>query len=267
MSASSAGAAQLDAALRPLPWWPLDPLPAAFGPARPPGPEASNPGPGCAPAAAGPARAAQRDLQLLLLDRRDQRLGDQAAAQLEGLLTPEERVQRDRFRQSADRERFLLARAGLRRALGAWLGLDPAAVVLALGAHGKPGLAAPGPASPRFNVSHSGDLILLAFHPRWPVGVDVELLRPDLLWEPLARRLLPASQQAALALLPPQGQVAGFLAAWCRLEAQLKAQGVGLAGLERFRGEEGDGAGPPTPVWEVAVPPGYRAAVALELPA
>ena len=265
MSASRAGAAGLAAPLRPLPWCPLDPLPAAFGPLRPLGSDPINPVAESAPAAAvgGPPR----DLQLLLLDRRDRRLAGQAPAFLEALLTPEERSQRDRFRQSADRDRFLLARAGLRRALGAWLGLDPAGLVFALGAHGKPGRAASGPVSPSFNVSHSGDLILLGFHPRWPVGVDVERLRSDLAWEPLARRLLPAPQQVALALLPPELQAEGFLAAWCRLEARLKAQGVGLAGLERLRGEEGDPAGQPSPVWEVAVPSGYRAAVALALPA
>jgi hypothetical protein len=80
-----------------------------------------------APAAAAAAGAPPRDLQLLLLDRCDRRLGGQAPTLLEGWLSPEERRQRDRFRQSADRDRFLLARAGLRRALGAWLGLDPAA--------------------------------------------------------------------------------------------------------------------------------------------
>jgi 4'-phosphopantetheinyl transferase len=263
MSASRAAAAGLAAQLRPLPWCPLDPLPAAFGPPRPPGPEPSNPVAEPLPAAV--AGASSRDLQLLLLDRRDRRLGGLAPAFLEALLTPAERRQRDRFRQSADRDRFLLARAGLRRALGAWLGLDPAALVFALGAHGKPGLAAPGPASPSFNVSHSGDMILLGFHPRWPVGVDVERLRSDLAWEPLARRLLPAPQQAALAALPPELQAEAFLSAWCRLEARLKARGVGLAGLERRRGEEGDPAGQPSPVWEVAVPSGYRAAVALAL--
>jgi len=261
MSASRAGAGGLAAPLRPLAWCPLDPLPATFGPAPPPGAEAS-PWSASLPAAG----ASLRGLQLLLLDRRDRRLAGQALALLEGLLTPEERRQRDRFRQSDDRDRSLLARAGLRCALGAWLGLDPASLVFALGAHGKPGLAAPGPASPHFNVSHSGDLILLGFHPHWPVGVDVEQLRSELDWAPLARRLLPAPQQAALALLPPELQAECFLDAWCRLEARLKARGVGLAGLERLKGEEGNPAGQPPPGWEVAVPSGYRAAVALALP-
>jgi hypothetical protein len=46
-----------------------------------------------------------------------------------------------------------------------------------------------------------------------------------------------------------------FLVAWCRLEAGLKARGLGLAGL----GEPSAGLA----LWDVVVPAGYRAAVAL----
>jgi 4'-phosphopantetheinyl transferase len=122
-------------------------------------------------------------------------------------------------------------------------------VPIGAGAHGKPCCDG----GPEFNLSHSGDLILLALHRERPVGVDVEQLRPGLAWRPIARRVLPPEEWQAL---EAEGAEA-FLAAWCRLEARLKAQGLGLAGL-----------GQPAvavELWDVAVPLGYRAALALAL--
>lgn len=185
---------------------------------------------------------------LLLIDRRSPP-APTLQAELAASLSPAERRRLDGLRRSDDRERFLLGRAALRRLLGTWLERAPAAVPIECGPHGKPRC----PGGPEFNVSHSGDLILLALHPCRPVGVDVERERPGLDWRPIARRVLAPVECEALT-------AEGFLAAWCRLEAQLKAGGRGLAGL-------GDPRPPGLGVWDVAVPPGYRAAVALAPPA
>lgn len=238
---------------------------------------------------------------LLLIDRR-QPLPPACRAQLAASLSSDEQQRHQAYRLADDRERFLLGRSGLRSLLGHWLGLPPQAVPLALGSHGKPHC----PGGPAFNVSHAGDLILLALHPLRPVGVDVERLRPDLDWPAIARRMLPPAQCDALDSLPLAERPEGFLAAWCRLEARLKARGTGLAGLEQLRRQEQPAAPPalrpgdresdrnplpdigrsrggdttagsesdhgPRPqaaspacerIWDVQVPSGYRAAVAL----
>jgi 4'-phosphopantetheinyl transferase len=93
----------------------------------------------------------------------------------------------------------------------------------------------------------------------------VELLRPGLDWLPIARRILQAAVVARLESLPPEQGDAAFLEAWCRLEARLKASGEGLAGLERLRRES---ATQPAEIaiWDVEVPAGYGAAVALAEP-
>lgn len=200
---------------------------------------------------------------LLLLDRR-QPIGADVRADLAASLSAAERQRLQAYRLADDRDRFLLGRGGLRQLLGCWLDLAPEAVPLESGPHGKPHC----PGGPAFNISHSGDLILLGLHPRRALGVDVEHLRPDLDWQAIARRMLPASERQALEDLPEGARPEGFLAAWCRLEARLKARGDGLAGLERLRAERG-----PAPqsassagaeqLWDVAVPKGYRAAVTL----
>ncbi len=170
-----------------------------------------------------------------------------------------------RFRRPEDRVRFLVGRAALRQVLGTWLDCDPAALRFRYGPHGKPVLDGSEQTTPHFNLAHSGNLILLAFHPSRPVGVDVERLRPGLDWRPIARRVLPADAVSRLESLPPEQGDAAFLEAWCRLEARLKASGEGLAGLERLRRES---ATQPAEIaiWNVEVPAGYGAAVALAEP-
>jgi 4'-phosphopantetheinyl transferase len=181
------------------------------------------------------------------------------------LLDRGEQERAQRFRRPEDRERYRLGRTALRQVLGACLDRDPAALVFRYGPHGKPALVDEGQALPHFNLAHSGDLILLAFHPSRPVGVDVELRRPGLDWRPIARRILPAAAVARLETLPPEQGVAAFLDDWCRLEARLKASGEGLAGLERLRREWAPHPGG-LALWDVEVPEGYGAAVALAEP-
>lgn len=202
---------------------------------------------------------------LLLIDRR----APLAPARHDALLASLSAAERQRlaaYRRPADQQRFLLARSALRQLLGHWLERPPGAVAMETGPHGKPRCAG----APAFNLSHSGDLILLGFHPHREVGVDVERARPELDWRPIARQVFPPAAAAALESLPAGSQAQAFLRAWCRLEARLKACGEGLAGLERLRQPTpGGAAGTSDPLgsdtlWDVAVPTGYAAAAALE---
>jgi 4'-phosphopantetheinyl transferase len=225
------------------PWWPGQPLP---GPAQEPG------------------QAAPSEPWLLRLDRRDPRLLA-ATAELEALLPGEERQHVNRLRRPDDRQRTLLGRGVLRLVLGTWLDRDPAALRFATGPHGKPELVGPGPPPlqvqpPHFNLSHSGDLILLAFHASHPVGVDVERQQPDLDWRPIARRCLDPAQVESLLALPPAEAAPAFVEFWCDLEAGLKAQGVGLA---QASGAQVLAMEPRLRRWRLALPAGYAGAVAL----
>lgn len=178
-------------------------------------------------------------------------------------LSATERQRHAAYRRPADQRRFLVARGALRQLLGHWLDLAPAAVSIEVGSHGKPHSAG----APPFNLSHSGDLILLAFHHGVEVGVDVEQVKRDLDWSAIATRVFPPAQVAALEALPQEARVWGFFTAWCRLEALLKARGEGLAGLDELRQREWAGAGTSgAAVWDVAAPPGYAAAAALRSP-
>ena len=151
-------------------------------------------------------------------------------------MSPDEKARARRFVFERDRERFSVCRGLLRRILGSYLGVAPSEVQFAYGAHGKPRLGPSHAGSGlRFNVSHSGQLALLAFTHHWEVGVDIELLRHLADVEELARESLSVLEQKALLTLPPELRSAAFLRAWTRKEAILKALGAGIgAPLDRF---------------------------------
>ena len=141
-------------------------------------------------------------------------------------LPAEEQARAARFRQPDDAARVVLGRTALRRVLGVRLGCSPAAVSLVPGPNGKPVLP---PESPpwEFNLSHSGDWLLLALAWRRRVGIDGEAWR-DLGYATLAERAFAPEERAALAAAPAAERAATFFAVWTRKEALLKARGLGL---------------------------------------
>lgn len=204
------------------------------------------------PACVGPALGDQP--RLYCLDRRSGVAPDLLAG-LEASLSPAEHQRHAGYRLVADRDRFLLGRGLVRDVLGRWLHIAPADVAIELGPHGKPHC----PGGPEFNVSHSGDLILLALHPSRPVGVDVEQHRPGIDWPPIARRVFSSAQVEALQQRPSAEHGQAFLQGWCLLEAGLKANGLGFAG----HGVASAMEQPPLRRWSLALPAGYCGALAL----
>jgi 4'-phosphopantetheinyl transferase len=184
-------------------------------------------------------------------------LTPQRREKLLALLSSEEQQRLQCWRLPADQDRFLLGRGLLRLRLGQALGLEPARLRFRLGPQGKPALEGlESQDTLQFNLAHSGTLVLLALHPERPVGVDVEKHRPGLNWRSIARRHLPSGCLEALEELPAAEQLDGFLQQWCRLEAGLKATGLGLAAV---------GALPPPglELHDLHLPEGYAGSLAV----
>jgi 4'-phosphopantetheinyl transferase len=118
----------------------------------------------------------------------------------------------------------------------------------ALQQHGKPHL----PLSPelRFNLSHSHELALVAVALDREVGVDIERLRPLPRFAAVADRFFPPSE-------PAPTDETDFFRRWTRVEALLKARGVGLYGASTDPADEWT-------IEEIPVPNGFAAAVAAE---
>jgi 4'-phosphopantetheinyl transferase len=164
--------------------------------------------------------------------------------------TPAEAQQAARLVSEPLRRRYLRSHAALRAVLAAY---TPAPLDFALSEHGKPFL----PAFPdlRFNLSHSHDMALVAVTRGIEIGVDVERFRPMQECMNIAERFFPPMEAAELAAVPPEGREAEFFRRWTRIEAKLKARGVGLYGA----GQELDGDWTVLPI---DVGPDYSAAVA-----
>jgi phosphopantetheinyl transferase len=120
---------------------------------------------------------------------------------------------------------------------------------------GKPRLATE-PERLSFNLSHSGELALVAIAPGGAeVGVDVERLKPRRDLARLAERWLPAADAAAVGAAGDREREAVFYAAWTRHEARVKCTGTGIAGP------------PPEPevvAYDLSIDDGYAAAVAVD---
>jgi 4'-phosphopantetheinyl transferase len=150
--------------------------------------------------------------------------------------------------------RWVAARWALRQVLASHLEEDPATIELTAGPHGKPQLATD-PDRLRFNLSHSGELALIAVCDELEVGVDVERVRPDREVVALAERALPPEDVAAVREAAGHEQAAVFHQRWACHEARLKCLGIGLSGTRQ--------AADPVATEAIEVGPGYAAAVAV----
>jgi len=176
------------------------------------------------------------------------RLDTGPARRLDGseTLSPEELDRAGRYRFEHDRRRFMVARAALRYLLAGYLGTEPASLRLVPGPHGKPQLAPVVSRWLRFNTSRSEDLAVFAVGRDRELGVDVERVRTDIDFVPLADRVLSVAERGALNQLAPEARRREFYRYWTRKEAYLKALGVGLAVAPHELEVTGDHAKPLT---------------------
>ncbi len=207
---------------------------------------------------------------------------NRAAAMLIGdAVTPDERDRAARFRQEADRQRFLQGRLLLRTFLGHHLGIAPRGVRFVNGEHGKPEVEhQAGAGILRFNLAHSGEWLLFGARARSRARASTSSSTAPMSDAILiARRFFAPPEVEALEALDPALHHDTFFRIWSRKEAIVKATGQGIsAGLERFavscdasedvtlRGLDGDPAWDRWTIRGLDMPPNYTAAVALRSP-
>ena len=149
----------------------------------------------------------------------------------EACLSSAERDRAARFKFARDRKRYLIAHGALRSILAMYLGVDAAAIDFDSGPAGKPKLARNFASSElEFNLSHSGEVALIALTRGEEIGVDVERIREDFEFKPIAQRFFTSNEVAALQDLPVNLQREAFYKCWTSKEALLKAKGTGLSG-------------------------------------
>lgn len=85
---------------------------------------------------------------------------------------------------------------------------------------GKPGFAPP--VTYWFNLSHSGDSIMLLLSDEGEVGCDIEILRPRKNWPRIAKSVFSATEQARIKQADDAQQLSLFWQIWTEKEALLK---------------------------------------------
>lgn len=181
-------------------------------------------------------------------------------AKLWPLLSPRESERAIRLRFDQHRERFVRAHAGLRLILSSYINISPQHIVFNILDAGKPFL---GNTDFRidFNLTTSGDLALVGLSASEPIGVDCEQVRDHEDVVAIAKRMFSPEEASRIASAAEEERLEWFHVAWTALEAEVKADGRGLAGRKQPAAHDGLEIKHCIPV------PGFIAAVARkELP-
>ena len=151
---------------------------------------------------------------------------------LASYLAPIEHERAARFGTRPLRDRWIAGRASLRIILGEALDTAPGSVMIVRGRRGRPQLGQAS-AGPDFNVSHTGNVALIALGdalaPGERIGVDVERADRVVNVERLSRKILTARERSEDAILDTDARRRAFLRRWTCKEAMSKATGDALS--------------------------------------
>jgi len=179
------------------------------------------------------------------------------------------------FKFDKDKHSYIVSHMLMRNVLSRYVKIEPAEIVFETNPHGKPFIKDSGL---DFNISHSGEWVLLAATSSGKIGIDIERIRQGISSHVIARQYFSPGEIKELQALPvEEDRVAAFFVGWSRKEAYIKAHGLGLAlPLESF--DVSFSENPPllratrpdaeeAKKWalrSVEVDPAYKAAVAID---
>jgi len=195
---------------------------------------------------------------------------------LYGLLSVDEQHKTTRYADNQRRQQYIAGRGLLRALLSGYLDSPPQKIVLAYSPLGKPFVA--DDSRLNFNVSHSHDMVALAFAKDRRVGIDVQKMDMRELTPQIVNRVFAPSESSGLRGFDDQQKQVAFSRTWVVKEAYVKGIGCGLsqpfnelevslASDERPRLRTTGKGDSRAPQWELREPrlrEGYAAALAVE---
>ncbi len=143
------------------------------------------------------------------------------------LLSLEEISRSKKFKFEKDRTLNIMARSALRTLSSLYLGHTASAIEFKYGTYGKPDYNFP--TDLKFNVSHSGKLVVLAFVKDSEIGIDVEKIKTDFDVLNLAENFFSTTEVKMLHDVQQDDVYQAFYHCWTRKEAFIKAEGSGLS--------------------------------------
>ncbi|MBN2040683.1 MAG: 4'-phosphopantetheinyl transferase superfamily protein [Spirochaetes bacterium] len=145
------------------------------------------------------------------------------------ILTSDEKKRSSRFVFEKDRNRDIINRAVLRLLLSKYIKIDPGRINYNYNKFNKPELSHPVNNELKFNLSHSGNLIIYAFSLRREIGIDIEKKRELNDADGIISRFCSEQEKSEYFSYPAEERGNIFISCWTRKEAYIKARGEGLA--------------------------------------
>ena len=145
-------------------------------------------------------------------------------------LSTDERERANRFYFDLHRFRFLRTHAIIRSLLARYTGIPARALVFQVLPEGKPYLIDSNGLDLRFNLTHSGDLMILGVTCQAEIGIDVEVHSDALDWRQIGASFFQPSELEMLDKIEGEAEkLVSFYRIWTMKEAYLKAGGQGIA--------------------------------------
>ena len=144
-----------------------------------------------------------------------------------GILSMDEITRAERLKDPAAASRQMISRGILRFLLGTYTGKDPKALVFGCSEFGKPFLSDPENSGVCFNLSHSGNLLLIAVTSEKQIGIDVEKYEGSIDISGIAALVFSADEQKSLS--HSADPIHEFYELWTVKEAILKSTGFGFS--------------------------------------
>jgi 4'-phosphopantetheinyl transferase len=163
------------------------------------------------------------ELHLLLI-----KMDPKVADILFGNLSESDQNRAQTFKNLQRRTEFIFSKAASRSLLSNYLGLAASSLNIVNSKDGKPSLGGSGRRI-SFNISHSGDNLLVAFSNQAEVGVDIERIDPNAMDGGTVKRSLHPRELASFSGLRDDEKAPFFFERWTRKEAFLKMVGCGFA--------------------------------------
>lgn len=147
-------------------------------------------------------------------------------SEAKSLLSPDELTRAQRYHFTRHQRRFTIARAMLRLILARYCATPAHKLKFEQTKYGKPWLT--NTPELQFNLSHSGDMALLAVGHHYPLGIDLEFFT-DRPYEGIGNHMLSITENKALKSTPKALKALAFFHMWAQKEALIKACGLGLS--------------------------------------
>ncbi|HLK29783.1 MAG TPA: 4'-phosphopantetheinyl transferase superfamily protein [Puia sp.] len=141
------------------------------------------------------------------------------------ILSSDEHERASKYHQQKDTDRFLVSRIALRILLSRYLKIPPQEIGFVKDENKKPYIENKGKENLHYNVSHSGDCILIAIS-NSEVGADIEKIDEDFPYQEIMIQNFSAIEMQFINSTKKSAE--NFYALWTRKESLLKATSKGI---------------------------------------